>query len=232
MKRLTVEAESVVAMPPPYIAWLPATVQVHSSTSSPCSTVNAKRSPSTVQSTACSSVPSGRGSGTGSPLTRTAGASAVPWIRIGPFELSGAHTPAELARWVDRAGSETGWQDYLREQLETGELDAAITASRRDPAARLALLALAADLDTPYAVRIGVGAVLEELGPEGRLMELVGPISETLAGSEHAQVRADAAHFLGLSGNPAAVEPLRALLQDPDAEVREIAGESLEELGD
>jgi hypothetical protein len=158
------------------------------------------------------------------------GARGVPWIRIGPFELSGAHTPAELADWVERAGSPTGWQDYLQDRLAGGELEAATAAARRDAAARQALLALAADLETPFAVRIGVGAVLEELGPEGLLQDLVEPIERTLVGSEHPQVRADAAHFLGLSGSPAAADPLRRLLDDDNAEVREIAQEALDAL--
>lgn len=159
------------------------------------------------------------------------GARSVPWMRIGPFELSGAHTPSELAAWVERAVSGTGWQDYLSERLATGELEGAIAASRQDRAARQALLELAADLDTPFAVRIGVGAVFEELGPEGLIADLVQPILDTLAGSEHAQVRADAAHFLGLSGSEQARAPLQQMRDDADAEVREIAQESLELLG-
>lgn len=160
------------------------------------------------------------------------GVRGVPWMRIGPFELSGAHTPSELAAWVERAGSEAGWRDYLSERLAAGELDTATTASRRDPAARRALLDLAADLETPFAVRIGIGAILEDLGPDGLLADLVEPIVETLAGSKHAQVRADAAHFLGISGSDDAREPLLRLRDDADAEVREIAEESLALLSD
>jgi HEAT repeat protein len=132
---------------------------------------------------------------------------------------------------VERAGSDTGWQDYLSDKLAAGELETAIAASRRDRAAREALLVLAADLDTPFAVRIGVGAIFEDLGPEGLLADLIQPIVDTLVGSEHAQVRADAAHFLGLSGSEQAREPLRRLREDADAEVREIAQDSLRLLG-
>lgn len=158
------------------------------------------------------------------------GVRGVPWIRIGPFELTGAHTPAQLAEWVERAGSPEGWQHYLSEQLADGGLAAATSAARRDAAAREALLALAADLDTPFAVRIGVGAVLEELAPEGLLADLVEPITRLLARSPHPQVRADAAHYLGLCATPAAATPLHDLLGDDDAEVREIARESLDAL--
>jgi HEAT repeat protein len=44
-------------------------------------------------------------------------------------------------------------------------------------------------------------------------------------------VRADAAHYLGLSGNGDAIPYLQPLLQDEAAEVREIAAESLALLG-
>ncbi len=37
-------------------------------------------------------------------LAEARNARSVPWIRIGPFELSGAHSAQELAVWVERAG--------------------------------------------------------------------------------------------------------------------------------
>jgi HEAT repeat protein len=43
-------------------------------------------------------------------------------------------------------------------------------------------------------------------------------------------VRADACHLLGLSGSADAIKYLEARLADPDAEVREIAAESIAEL--
>jgi hypothetical protein len=157
------------------------------------------------------------------------GVRGVPWIRIGPFELRGAHSQSELAAWAERAGSEAGAQQYLRESLESGELDGVIAACRRSRELLPALLALAGDLDTPFAVRIGVGAVLEDLGGDGLLVDLVPEIAK-LAEAPQPQVRADAAHFLGLTGSDEAVATLRRLAQDPEEQVREIADESLAEL--
>ena len=74
---------------------------------------------------------------------------------------------------------------------------------------------------------IGVGAVLEDLAPDGLLRGLVDAIEERLARSPHAQVRADAAHFLGLTGAPGARPALRRLSDDENAEVREIAQEAM-----
>lgn len=159
------------------------------------------------------------------------GARGVPWIRIGPFELSGAHSRSELEELVDKAGSPHGLQAYLRESLESGELDRVIGVCRHSPEMLSPLLALAGDLDTPFAVRIGVGAVLEDLATEDLLSGLTGPISR-LAASPHPQVRADAAHFLGLTGSQEARSELQRLAgSDEDREVREIALESLAELG-
>lgn len=155
------------------------------------------------------------------------GVRGVPWIRIGAFELQGAHSQGELTAWAERAAAPDGASAYLRELLETGQLDAVTGACRRSPAALLpALVGLAGDLDTPFAVRVGVGAVLEDLAQTG-LPAAALPALQRLATSEQAQVRADAAHFLGLEGSPAARETLADLARDPDAEVREIAAESL-----
>ena len=159
------------------------------------------------------------------------GVRGVPWIRIGPFELSGAHSRQELEQWVERAGSDSGMQAYLSESLEAGQLGSVISACRRSAELRRPLLGLAADLDTPFAVRIGVGAVLEELAGEGLLSTMVDEIA-ALARNEQPQVRADGAHFLGLAGGERARQLLRGLLDDSDVHVREIAAESLAEMGD
>lgn len=155
------------------------------------------------------------------------GARGVPWIRLGPLVLQGAHTQSELTTLAERAGSTAGLALYLRDALEAGELDTVIAACRRSPEQLLPpLLALAGDLDTPFTVRIGVGAVFEELAPAG-LPDALLPALLELAASEHPQVRADAAHFLGLSGWPDARPALAGLAGDSDAAVREIAAESL-----
>ena len=158
------------------------------------------------------------------------GVRGVPWIRIGPFELSGAHSRSELEKLVDRARSPDGLQTYLRDSLESGELDRVIRVCRRSPEMLPSLLGLAGDLDTPFAVRVGVGAVLEDLATDDLLSGLTDPIRQ-LAVSPEPQVRADAAHFLGLTGSEEARVALERLASDDDREVREIASESLAQMG-
>ncbi len=157
------------------------------------------------------------------------GVRGVPWLRLGPFELTGAHSQSELTELAITAGSERGMMIYLRDNLDGGELDRVISACRRSPQMLPSLLALAADLDSPYAVRIGVGAVLEDLAADGLLTDLVDDIAD-LASSPHPQVRADAAHYLGLTGSGEARPLLERLTADEDEQVREIAGESLADL--
>ena len=147
-----------------------------------------------------------------------------------PSYSPGLHSRRELEDLAGKTATPDGIRDYLASQLGEGQLALVTDACRRSPELFPALLQLSADLETPYAVRIGVGAVLEELGPEGLLGHLVEPIAGIIAGSGHPQVRADAAHYLGLTGNPAARVALQALVKDPDAEVREIAAEALEAL--
>jgi hypothetical protein len=164
-------------------------------------------------------------------IAQTLGVRGVPWISIGPFELSGAHTQGELAAWAARAGDAAGRRAYLEQSLGAGQLDSVIAACRRNPELLAALLQLAADIEAPYAARIGVGAVLEDLAPDGLLSGLVGELA-VLADSPHPQVRADAAHFLGLSGAAEARDRLTELAADEDNEVREIASESLDLLAE
>jgi hypothetical protein len=158
------------------------------------------------------------------------GVRSVPWMRIGSLELEGLQSPAELARWVSLAGSPEGYARYLANLLEVGQLERATGWVGNDPLRSAALVGLLASLQTPMAVRIGVGAVLEELASRGAADAAAGPLARLLE-SDSAQVRADACHYLGLTADPRCGGWIRPLLQDPDGEVREIARETLEELG-
>jgi hypothetical protein len=157
---------------------------------------------------------------------RAAGTRSVPWTRIGPFELDGLYGPAELAGWARHATAGTGMAEYLAHLIEHRQLDRAVATARREPGALAALLGLAGSLETPMGIRIGISAVVEELQGTAVLRDVLPTLTE-LAASPEPQVRADAAHFLGLAAADAARPALAALLADPDAAVREIAAESL-----
>lgn len=157
------------------------------------------------------------------------GVRSVPWIRIGEFELEGLHSPAELAQWAQRAGTEQGAALYYGELLKQGKLPKVIDALRRNAQGLPALLLLAKDPDTELTVRIGVSAVLEDLAGTEALQALLPDIIE-LGRHDNPRVRSDACHFLALTRSAEALEPLRALADDPERAVRDVASDSLEEL--
>ena len=81
------------------------------------------------------------------------------------------------------------------------------------------------------STRIGISAVIEELPGSAALIDVI-PQLEQLTLSAMAQTRADACHFLGLSGDPRAVTAVKRLLDDEHPDVREIAVETLALLGE
>ncbi len=154
---------------------------------------------------------------------------SVPWIRVGEFELEGMHSRAELEQWIDRSGNPQGLMDYYSEHLAQGRLAKVTDSIRRNPAHLTALLSLAGHPDVDLNVRIGVSAVMEDFAGS----ELVQQhLPEVIALSRHDDptVRADACHFLALTGSPAAIPVLETLNEDADSTVREMAGDSLQEL--
>lgn len=154
------------------------------------------------------------------------GVRGVPWLRLGPFELDGLRSPAELKLWAERAGTREGMAEYFRELLDTGQLARVIDALRRDDTQLDALLLLLADPQTVLTVRVGIGAVMEEFAGGKTLQGLVPELGK-LTQSKDSHIRGDAAHYLGLARDSRAVVYLKPLVNDPEPQVREIAQESL-----
>ena len=154
------------------------------------------------------------------------GVRSVPWTRIGPFELEGAQSASDLAEWTERAASGTGLGRYYSHLLESQRLEKVVEMIRKSPASLNELLLLMDEEDTPMAVRIGIGALFEELQGEPLLGDVL-PQLEMLTRSENAHTRGDACHYLGLTGSTEAIPPVTRLLEDENADVREIAAESL-----
>lgn len=157
------------------------------------------------------------------------GVRTVPWTRIGPFELEGVQTPAELRRWAEQAGSLDGMADYFFQLLTSGRRARVEEMARQEPPRLQALVRLMERPDTSMAVRLGIGAVLEELSGSG-LAETMIPDLGALARNGDALTRADACHFLSLIGGQKVVPWLRACLDDDNKEVREIAAEVLADI--
>ena len=167
--------------------------------------------------------------GTHPDSARRYGVRTVPWVRIGPFELEGLRSPAELKQWVERAGTPEGLAEYFHDLLKEGALPKVSAQAGRDPATLDALLRLLGDTDTELTVRIGINAVFEALEGDDALQRTV-PALIALGTHRDAHVRGDAAHLLSLTHNPSVQSHLERLLNDEIADVREIAREGLERL--
>jgi len=144
-------------------------------------------------------------------------------MTIFAYPSAGAATRALLrASLRDRAEQFQIW-------LLEGQLKRVNEVVDRLPVALADLLPIVASPEASMNVRFGASAVLERHAGRDALKALV-PALGLLTGHGDARVRADACHLLGLSGSADAVNYLAARRDDPDAEVREIAAESLADL--
>lgn len=158
------------------------------------------------------------------------GVRAAPWLRLGPFTLSGAHSAGELRLWARWANGEEGIARYVGHLLRQGGYQQAAAFIDADTRRLRALLAVVADPGANLEVRLGVSALLEAHAGTPALQQLLPQLAEFTRHADH-RVRADACHLLGLTGSGAAYPHLKACMDDAHEEVREIAEEALEELG-
>jgi thiol-disulfide isomerase/thioredoxin len=158
------------------------------------------------------------------------GVRAAPWLRLGPFTLTGSHSPAELRQWAEWASGEEGTTHYVEYLLEQGGYQQAAAFVDADVQRLGPLLAIVADPEEKLQVRLGVSALLEAHANTAALQNLLPRLAELSRHADH-RVRADACHLLGLTNSPAARDAIEACLNDGSDEVREIAEEALERLG-
>jgi len=157
------------------------------------------------------------------------GVRTVPWVKLGPFVLTGTRSPGELESWAQRAGSDAGMADAFHDLLKTGDLQQVLGLIADDPGRLAALLPIVGNPEASMNVRLGAGAAMEDYADSPSLAQLV-PALGALSEQADARIRADACHYLGLSRSPGAKPWLVARLSDESEEVREIAQESLEAL--
>jgi HEAT repeat protein len=138
-------------------------------------------------------------------------------------------TRAELERYARSAGTREGLAAWFAEELAGGAIARVLAAIHADDSRLAALLILLADPETPLAARVGIGAIMEDFTAQPALKRMV-PQLGALTRHTDARVRTDAAHYLALSGAPEAIEFLESLRKDTDANVREVAQESLNQL--
>lgn len=159
-------------------------------------------------------------------VAQTLGVRSVPWLKLGLIELAGLRSAAELRDWATKANTEAGVADYFHQLLREGQMAHVLAILHADPTQLTAVLPIIGNVDASLNVRLGAGVLLEEFAQSAALQNLVPRLGE-LSAHIDARVRADASHYLGLTGHAAARVWLEARLNDEDLDVREIAGESL-----
>ncbi len=162
-------------------------------------------------------------------LAEEHGVRAAPWLRLGPFTLTGAHSPVELRSWAAQAGSSDGIVHYVEYLLKQGGYRQAALFIAEDTQRLKPLLAIIANPAANLEVRLGASALLESYAGKEALQNLLPQLVE-LTRHEDYRVRADACHLLGLTGSQAARTHVELCLRDANQEVREIAEEALAEL--
>ncbi|KAB2319902.1 HEAT repeat domain-containing protein [Betaproteobacteria bacterium SCN1] len=162
-------------------------------------------------------------------IAQALGVRSVPWTRIGRIELLGAQSQAELADWAAKAGSEAGVADWFHMLLKEGQLPRVQSLIESEPDLLAAVLPIVGNVEASLNVRLGAGVLLEHFADTTTLRALLPRLGE-LAQHSDARVRADACHYLGLADDARARAWLEARLDDADADVREIAAESLDSL--
>lgn len=152
---------------------------------------------------------------------------SVPWTRLGDYVFTEVLEMDFLTEFVAALAKERGGLLYLRYLLEHRQLPQALAEVRRQPRLLAELLALLGDLQQPMALRIGIGALIEEISGEPSLLEQARQPLQQLLGAAAPQVRADACHYLGVLQDRQSRALIQPLLADSDPEVREIAAETL-----
>jgi hypothetical protein len=159
------------------------------------------------------------------------GVRSVPWVRIGPFELAGQRSLAELRQWAQTSASADGIRDYIEAMLAEGEMERVLAMIARDTGVMARVIELLEDADARINVRLGIGVIMEEYEGQPLLQEYIPQLGRL---TQHAdpRVRGDACHYLALSHSRRAEQFIRPLLRDDSPDVREVAEESLPCLGD
>lgn len=159
-------------------------------------------------------------------LAAQQGVRAAPWLRLGPFILTGAQTLAQLQQWTQWASDEQGLLHYLEHLFKEGDLKGAEAFIAAQPQRLALLLDTLANPEEAITVRLGANALLEGYAGRSELQALIPQLAELSQHRDH-RIRADACHLLGLTASAEARTILKTCLNDESAEVREIAADAL-----
>lgn len=154
------------------------------------------------------------------------GVKSVPWIQIGPFEVEGVSSPAKLRELANGVNDDAVFDNWLLETLKAGQRQKFESLVRREPRRIHGLARLMTNPETSMAIRLGLGAILEELQGSGLTEPLIPALGEMLK-SQDRLLKADACHFLTLIGGEGIRPFMQGCLDDADPEIREMVEEWL-----
>ena len=158
------------------------------------------------------------------------GVKSVPWVRMGWFELEGQHSIETYRAWAERVSSEHGVVEYLSEMLQQGEVNKVLRLVEKNHSITDDMLKLLTNADEVMNVRLGISVVIEEYASSDWFQQYIPQLAELITHADP-RVRADACHYLSLTNNIDVVPIISALLNDASEDVREVARESLDDLG-
>ncbi|WP_214660512.1 thioredoxin family protein [sulfur-oxidizing endosymbiont of Gigantopelta aegis] len=156
---------------------------------------------------------------------------SVPWVKIGPFEFTGAQTKSELSKWIQLAQSETGMQEYFNELLTTGQLKQVIQLLKKEPDLLHHLPKMIQSNEVALGAKIGIGAIFEEFQGQPSLQALIPALRELVNSSDN-NIRHDACYYLGLTESPQAIPVIQSLANDKEAAIRETVEDALSIIAD
>lgn len=154
---------------------------------------------------------------------------SVPWLKLGIFEFNGSLTPVELDHWIAAVSEDDGSIKFLQYLMENGKLQKVIEWLDEGKTSLQEFSSLIIKPDIKINVRIGIGAVMEHFEGTAVIDKIIPSLKEMLK-NDNAVIRTDACHYLMLTHNANVKASIEKLLDDKDAEVRNTALESLEEL--
>jgi glutaredoxin len=156
---------------------------------------------------------------------------SVPWLKIGSQQLQGLQTLATIKQNILWAKQKQNLSADFNFLLSNGQASKVTAHIIQQPSAVTAVLELLGNEGTVLSTRIGIGVVMEDFAASAsELLQSIIPQLGKLTQHGNALIRSDACHYLGLSNHPSIQPLLEICLKDSDADVREIAQDSLDAL--
>lgn len=153
----------------------------------------------------------------------------VPWFKLDGMIFHGLYTETELKHWANIANTENGYKEYITTKIDTGNLDLVANFITTHQSSTEFLPKLLSDLELSLQHKLGLGAVLETISTTDFYKKLIPPFQKLLQHDDQ-RIRCDIIYYLGLSEKIEVKELLVPYLDDPHADVRDIALETIEEL--